>query len=118
MNCSCKGNKDRKLLSEIKEVRFNGPATIIFWGDNTKTVVKRINEDVDDPVVGFLMAVNKKLLSARAYHALCDKLVDIYEYKENNTTENSFFVEKTYECEFKIDEDCMENGILNILMGK
>ena len=118
MNCSCKGNKDRKLLSEIKEVRFNGPATIIFWGDNTKTVVKRISDDVDDPVVGFLMAVNKKLLSARAYHALCDKLVDIYEYKENHTVDDPFFVEKTYECEFTIDEGGMENGVLNILMGK
>lgn len=118
MSCSCKNNNDRKLLNEIKEVRFNGPATIIFWGDNTKTVVKRISEDVDDPVVGFLMAVNKKLLSARAYHALCEKLVDIYEHKENRTTDNSFFVEKTYECEFKIDEDGMENGILHILMGK
>ena len=118
MSCSCKNNNDRKLLREIKEVRFNGPATIIFWGDNTKTVVKRISDDVDDPVVGFLMAVNKKLLSARAYHALCEKLVDIYEYKENHTTDNSFFVEKTYECEFTIDEDGMENGILNILMGK
>ena len=118
MSCSCKNNNDRKLLSEIKDVRFNGPATIIFWGDNTKTVVKRISEDVDDPVVGFLMAVNKKLLSARAYHALCDKLIDIYEYKEDNTTDDSFFVEKTYECEFTIDEDGMENGILNILMGK
>ena len=73
---------------------------------------------MDDPVVGFLMAVNKKLLSARAYHALCDKLIDIYEYKKDNTTDDSFFVEKTYECEFTIDEDGMENGILNILMGK
>lgn len=118
MSCSCKNNNDRKILSEIKEVRFNGPATIIFWGDNTKTVVKRINEDVDDPVVGFLMAVNKKLLSARAYHALCDKLVDIYEYKEDHAAGNSFFVEKTYSCDFTIDEDCMENGVLKILMGK
>ena len=118
MNCSCKNTTDRNLINEIKEVRFNGPATIIFWGDNTKTVVKRISEDVDDPVVGFLMAVNKKLLSARAYHALCDKLIDIYEYKEDNTTDDSFFVEKTYECGFTIDEDGMKNGILNVIIGK
>ena len=37
----------RKMALEIKKVIFNNPATIVFWADGTKTVVKAKNEDFD-----------------------------------------------------------------------
>lgn len=50
-----------KTLS-IMEVIFNPPATIVFWSDNTKTVVKCDYEYEEyDPEKGIAMAIAKKL---------------------------------------------------------
>lgn len=46
---------------KIKKVIFNNPATIVFWTDNTKTVVKAVNEKFD-PEKGLAMAIAKKYL--------------------------------------------------------
>lgn len=43
----------------IKDVIFNDPATIVFWSDGTKTVVKASNEPFD-PEKGLAMAIAKK----------------------------------------------------------
>lgn len=45
----------------IKKVKFNPPATIVFWTDNTKTVVKCNGEDYD-PEKGLAMCISKKML--------------------------------------------------------
>ena len=45
----------------IKNVIFNDPATIVFWNDGTKTVVKAENEEFD-PEKGLAMAISKKVL--------------------------------------------------------
>ena len=44
---------------EIKDVIFNDPATIVFWKDGSKTVVKADNE-LYDPEKGLAMAIAKK----------------------------------------------------------
>ena len=44
----------------IKKVKFNPPATIVFWTDNTKTVVKCKGEDYD-PEKGLAMCISKKM---------------------------------------------------------
>lgn len=46
---------------EIKNVIFNDPATIVFWNDGTKTVVKCSEDDVFDPEKGLTMAIAKKI---------------------------------------------------------
>lgn len=46
---------------KIKKVIFNDPATIIFWNDGTKTVVKA-NDESFDPEKGMAMAISKKML--------------------------------------------------------
>lgn len=48
-------------LPKIKQVIFNNPATIVFWTDNTKTIVKAVNEKFD-PEKGLAMAIAKKFL--------------------------------------------------------
>lgn len=49
-------------IPEVREIRYNGPATIVFWEDNTKTVVKmQPGELYYDPDKAFAMAVCKKL---------------------------------------------------------
>ena len=51
-----------RVLPEVKRVIFNSPATIIFWTDNTKSVVKCQEGDVFDAEKGFVMAYLKKLM--------------------------------------------------------
>jgi hypothetical protein len=46
---------------EIKNVIFNPPATIVFWSDGTKTVVKAQGEFFD-PEKGLAMAIVKKVM--------------------------------------------------------
>ena len=47
--------------AEIKDVIFNGPATIVFWSDGDKTIVRCENEDFDKEK-GLAMAIAKKFL--------------------------------------------------------
>ena len=49
-------------VPEIKNVIHNDPATIVFWADNTKTVVKCQEGDIYDPEKGLAMAISKKAL--------------------------------------------------------
>ena len=52
----------KTALPEIKNVIFNYPATIVFWTDGTKTVVKAQEDDVYDKEKGLAMAIAKKVL--------------------------------------------------------
>ena len=53
--------KKPRLVPRIKNVIFNDPPTIVFWSDNTKTVVKAQNEPFD-PEKGLAMAICKRAL--------------------------------------------------------
>lgn len=47
---------------EIEKVIFNEPATIVYWKDGTKTVVKAQDGEPFDKEKGLAMAFSKKLL--------------------------------------------------------
>ena len=49
-------------VPRIVDVIHNDPATIVFWGDGTKTVVKCQDGDIYDPEKGLAMAISKKAL--------------------------------------------------------
>lgn len=51
-----------RMLPEIADVIFSGPATIVKWKDGTKTVVKCSKGDNFDPEKGLAMAITKKAL--------------------------------------------------------
>lgn len=51
----------------IKRVIFNDPATVIYWSDGTKTVVKCKNEEFDKEK-GLAMACMKKLLGNKGHY--------------------------------------------------
>ena len=44
----------------IKDVIFAPPATIVYWSDGSKTVVKCSEKDIFDPEKGLAMAVAKR----------------------------------------------------------
>lgn len=43
------------------KIIYNGPATIVFWADGTKTVVKRAKKEKDNKYNAFCAALAKKL---------------------------------------------------------
>lgn len=53
------------VIPKIKDVIYNDPATIVFWEDGTKTVVKCKNEKFD-PEKGLAMAFSKKMLGNKS----------------------------------------------------
>ena len=61
---------------KIKRIIFNPPATVIIWGDNTKTVVKCSEDDEFNPEIGVAMCYMKKIYGSR--HAF-SKMVEKYE---------------------------------------
>lgn len=44
----------------LKKVIYNDPATIAFWSDGTKTIVKAQSGDTFDPEKGLAMVIAKK----------------------------------------------------------
>ncbi len=73
---------------EPVKVIFNDPATIVFWGDGTKTVVKCTNEDFD-PEKGLAMAIAKKALgNKRDYYEVFKKWVPEVEEENKSNDED------------------------------
>lgn len=60
--------KKQSNLSTIEKIIFNDPATIVFWKDGTKTVVKCGEDDIFDPEKGLAMAISKKALGNKGYY--------------------------------------------------
>ena len=56
------------IIPEIKNVIFNPPATIVFWNDGTKTVVKCQNYESFDPEKGITMAFFKKMHGNKGHY--------------------------------------------------
>lgn len=75
-----------KLLTqamEPKKVIFNDPATIVYWEDGSKTVVKCGPYDIYDCEKGFAMCVLKQLYGDK-FHAMLKKHVPQEETKEDS----------------------------------
>lgn len=71
------------VMQRIKKVIFNEPATIVFWSDDTKTVVKCDKDDIFDPEKGLAMAIAKKALGTNEnrsnYYDIFKKYLKEYE---------------------------------------
>lgn len=65
---TCYATEAKKILNEvftmsaatIKDVIFAPPATIVYWSDGSKTVVKCNEKDIFDPEKGLAMAIAKR----------------------------------------------------------
>ena len=80
---SKRGFADDLTVPEILDVVFNGPATIIFWADGTKTVVKAIYDEFD-PEKGLAMVIAKKALGNKGnYFNVIKRWTDEYLEKED-----------------------------------
>lgn len=85
-----------KSILEITNVIFNNPATIVFWSDGTKTVVKCQEGDVFDPEKGLAIAIVKKTYgNDNAFHKVFKTWVkeEDYEVSTSELTEDNKFVD-------------------------
>lgn len=81
-------------IPEIKNVIFNDPATIVFWEDGTKTVVKCQPSDCFDPEKGLAMAIAKKAYGNKGSY--CNQLKKWLPKEEPDDTNRSIFVPKDF----------------------
>ena len=78
-------------IPPIKDVIFHDPATIVYWVDGTKTVVKCQEGDIYDPEKGLAMAITKKALGNQGNY--CNELkkwLDKYEQPVNDEVTDDF----------------------------
>ena len=70
-------------IPDIRRIVFSGPATIVFWEDGTKTVVKCMEGEKFERYAGFAAACMKKMFgsTSRAKSVMED-------YAEEQTTES------------------------------
>ena len=89
-------------IPEIKNVIFNDPATIVFWEDGTKTVVKCQDGDEFDPEKGLAMAIVKKAYGNKGNY--CNKLKEWLPKEEPVDTNRSILVPKEFTFTADIDK--------------
>ena len=89
-------------IPEIKNVIFNDPATIVFWEDGTKTVVKCQDGDEFDPEKGLAMAIVKKAYGNKGSY--CNKMKKWLPKEEPVDTNRSIFVPKEFTFTADIDK--------------
>lgn len=90
-----------EMINKIKNVIFNNPATIVFWADGTKTVVKCEHEDFD-PEKGLAMAIVKKTMADN--HSYYNEIFKKWLPKEESVaTLGDLFANKKKGYEFKLD---------------
>lgn len=72
--CDCYDEEDaEKEPLDFERIEFHDPATIVFWNDGTKTVVKTRHGDKFDKEKGLAMAIAKKVMGNT------NKYYDIFE---------------------------------------
>ena len=109
-------NTCNSMSMNIKKVIFNNPATIVFWSDGSKTVVKSYLDDYD-PEKGLAMAIAKKYLGNKGnYYDIFRKWLpkegDFSKYMNPPISEQyelltvKQFAEKTGQSEVTIRRDC------------
>lgn len=73
----CKEEPPMWGIPEVRRIIFSDPATIVFWEDNTKTVVKCMKGEKFERYAGFAMACMKKMFGstsrAKAIMEDCDE---------------------------------------------
>ena len=65
----------------VDRIIFNDPATIVFWNDGTKTVVKCQEGQTFNPYFGFCAAIAKKLYGS---NSILNRIVETYLEKEED----------------------------------
>jgi hypothetical protein len=109
---------DGRLIPKINHVKFNGPATIIFWEDGSKTVVKVAYEEFD-PEKGIAMAIAKRAMGNKGnYNNEISKWASTYEEESGDDIWKPFAPEETFEyeiCDFNKENELSNEELHEII---
>lgn len=115
--------KNRRIKPEerIKNVIFSNPATIVFWDDGTKTVVKANGDDPYDPEKGLAIAITKKFFGTNKnksnYYDIFKKWLPKDEKETKKTVDKGvddcYYTIKELSEIFNISRDKVRNNIKN-----
>jgi hypothetical protein len=56
--------EDVYTVPQIKRLHFNGPCTVIIWDDDSKTIVRAMEDTSPNPYFGFCAAVTQKVFGS------------------------------------------------------
>ena len=84
----------------LKNVIYNDPATIAFWSDGTKTLVKAQPGDIFDPEKGLAMVVAKKVCGNTGNYYNSFK-----KWLPKEPVGNEEIIYKPEKCEDTVEED-------------
>ena len=84
----------------LKKVIYNDPATIAFWSDGTKTIVKAQPGDIFDPEKGLAMVIAKKACGNKGNYYNGFK-----KWLPKNPVGNEEIIYKPETCEDTAEED-------------
>jgi hypothetical protein len=90
--------KNPRTTPNITNIIFNPPATIVFWSDRTKTVVKCDYEyETYDPEKGIAMAISRKMIgdNKREYYNIFRHYLKKWDKQKPHTIDD-YFVEGEY----------------------
>lgn len=91
------------LRVDIEKVIFNGPATIVFWSDGIKTIVKCTEDDIYDQEKGLAMAICKRVLGDNFKKTFKEHIEEENETYNNISAPCSYtFVESIHEIHEKL----------------
>lgn len=114
LNMSKEETKEETKMTKIKDIKLNGPATILFTTDNKKVVVKCRPGDDYDPEKGILMALCKYIYN---YNIHCNNWTQAFDipYKDEIDVEKviAMAIVKGYFC--KNDKDWHYNNVLKYM---
>ena len=83
------GLKKNTIANKIKEVRYNGPATIVFWKDSKKTVSVCSDDDTYDYEKGLAMCMLKYLIGDGSFNEAFRKFAPtVDEHSKEDTKED------------------------------
>ncbi len=57
-------------VPEIRQIIYHDPATIVYWSDKTKTVVKCTENDTFSPATGLALCIMKKVYGDKEYRKI------------------------------------------------
>ena len=76
-----KKDVDTEFKEAVKDVIFNGDATIVIWMDGTKTVVKRKKYERNDREKAVMYCMLEKLLGETKAKKVIDRFIEEGEKK-------------------------------------
>lgn len=101
-----KSGKQIKNEFTIRKVIFNNPATIVFWDDDTKTVVKCGKRDTFDCEKGVAMAIAKKALgNTKDYYKEIKKFLPKEEERKKSLASDEELINLMLKVFGVVDED-------------